>query len=69
MNVNIRVAVEDNTVDERTATVFLQEFILDKFSYVTSVTPMKGDRKGHLVPDRPRELNREDRPVQSGEAS
>jgi hypothetical protein len=71
MNVNIRVAVEDNTVDERTAAVFLHRFILDKFSFVTSVTPLENDGVGHLIPDRPRAMTREDRPVQSqsGEAS
>lgn len=69
MNVNIRVAVGDNTVDEATAARFLQEFILDKFSFVTSVTPLRSGFAGHLVPDRSHSLTREDRPIlaQSGE--
>jgi hypothetical protein len=71
MNVHIRVAVQDDTVDEATATRFLQEFILDKFSYVDAVTPMTQDRQGYLHPERRRTLDREDRPVkaQTGEGN
>jgi hypothetical protein len=71
MNVNIRVAVEDNTVDERTAAVFLQRVHSRQVLLCHVSDTAENDGVGHLIPDRPRAMTREDRPVksQSGEAS
>lgn len=67
MYVDLRIRVQDHTVDEATAIQFLQEFILGKFSFIEAVAPLKNDGFGTLLPDESSQLTRADRPIQNGE--
>lgn len=69
--VYIRFRVQQHTVDPETTARFIQEFVMDKFSFIEACEPMRDDGFGRLIPDDSRCLSRTDRPVQTqdGEAS
>lgn len=62
-SVYIRFRVQPHTVDPDTTARFIQEFVMDKFSFIEACEPMRSDGFGKIIPVGDKCIDRTDRPV------
>lgn len=62
-SIDLRIEIQEHTVDEATTVKFLQEHIMSKFAFIESVVPLVNDGFARLMPEEKMRLTRAQRPV------